>query len=84
MDLLTCQRVVGEVGGIKHCEKRLPLKKRSFRERSIFPLKYFPLKYFNFETSELDFEVPGNQASESTHLRVTRVFFSSIIISQLR
>ena len=27
----------GEVDSIKHCEKRLPLKGRSFRERSNFP-----------------------------------------------
>ena len=37
------------VDRIKHCEKQLPLKERSFRERSNFP---------QIETSEFDFEVP--------------------------
>ena len=39
------------VDGKKHCEKRLPLKWSSFEKEVIF-------KEFDFETSELDFEVP--------------------------
>ena len=31
----------GEVDSIKHCEKRLPLKSHSFRERSYFPRIWF-------------------------------------------
>ena len=39
---------------------------------------------FDFENSDLEFEVSKSSIYESTQLRVTNVFFSFIIISQLR
>ena len=62
------------------CEKQLPLKWSSFRERNYFPRIRF--RYLRFRTMR-----SRNQASESTQLRVTRVrqwcFFFHINISQL-
>ena len=56
---------------IKHCEKQLPLKWRSFRERSNFP---------HFETSDLEFEVSKSSIWKHTTSWCDKgVFFLSII-----
>ena len=57
---------------MKDCEKRLSLKRRSFRKRSNFPRIWFRDLRIRFWGSR-------NQASESTKLRVTRVFFLSLL-----
>ena len=68
---------MGEVGGIKHYEKkRLPLKWRTFRERSNFPRIWF-------RDLRIDFEVPKSSIWKHTTSCDMNVF-SFIIISQLR
>ena len=52
----------------KHCEKRLPLKYHSFQDRSNFPRFWFWDLIIRFSRSQ-------NQASVSTQLSVTRVWF---------
>ena len=51
---------------IKHCEKWLPLRLRTFRERSNFPRIWF---------WDLRFRIWGLQIKHKHKLRVTRVFF---------
>ena len=64
---------------MKYYEKRLPLKKRSFREKK----SNFSTKNVDFETSELDFEVPKSSIWKHT-TSCDKGVFSSIIISQFQ
>ena len=70
---LTWQRAIESVHIIKHGEKWLNLKYRSIQERSNFPLN---------EVHQI--VRSRNQASKAHNSRVARVFFFSIIISQLQ
>ena len=66
----------GDVNGIKHCEKRLPLKWHSFRGRSNFPRIWF---------RELRLRIWGIEINHlKAHNFVWQGFFYFIIISQLR
>ena len=68
------------MGSIKHCEKKLPLKYAVFEKEIILATKIFE---FDFETSELDFEVPKSSIRKHATL-CDKDVLSSIIISQLQ
>ena len=59
----------------QHCEEQLPLKQRSFRERTNSPLKYLNL----ISRPQNYISRSGNQASESKQVCVTRVSFLPLL-----